>query len=171
MPSSATLIERITTSTSPTSVTFSSIPSTYQDLRLVVSCRISTNTAGDYIGIRFNSDTGSNYYVFRWFGSNSNGFLNASGYGHIGNTGGGTNVNTYGFSMSEVDIMAYKSTTLKKVWTYENGMADNDTDIAYFQGVGYWNSASAISSLTVLAGTGAGTFNNGSTFTLWGISA
>lgn len=168
MPSATTLIQRQTVSgSSTTSVSFTSIPQTYQDLRLVTSHRISSTTGGDYLAIRFNSDTSSSYLTFRWFGANSVGTL-SNNYGHIGNTGGGTQVNSSAFGISEADILSYSVSGVNKSWLYENGMTDNDTDIAYFMGVGSWTNTSAITRIDILAGTTGGNFTAGSTFSLWG---
>jgi hypothetical protein len=57
----ATTYEPIATTTLGTaaaSITFSSIPATYTDLRLVVMCKL---LAHQLLMFRFNSDTGSNY--------------------------------------------------------------------------------------------------------------
>ena len=169
MPNATTLIQRQTVSGSSTgTVSFTSIPQTYQDLRIVTSHRISTTTGGDYLAIRFNSDTGSNYLTLRWFGANSVGTLSGVGYGHIGNTGGGTTVNSSAFSISEADILSYSVSGINKSWLYENGLADNDTDILYFQGVGSWANTSAITRIDLIAGSSGGNFTAGSTFSLWG---
>jgi hypothetical protein len=44
-----------------TTITFSSIPNTYRHLRLVAMGRMNAATTEDYVYIRFNGDTGSNY--------------------------------------------------------------------------------------------------------------
>lgn len=172
MPSSATLIQRQTVSGSSTTVvSFTSIPQTYQDLRLVTSHRMSNNSAGDYLKFILNGDTGTNYDTIRWYANNQFSYLSAAAYGHLGNIGGGTSTNAYAFSISEADFLGYSSSSICKTWLYENGMADNDVDIAYFTGVGRWGSTAAITQLDVYAGTGGANFTSGSTFALWGISS
>jgi hypothetical protein len=57
------LIEAQTLGTTATSVTFSSIPGTYTDLKLVASVRTAwaSDTNDQLLEFRFNGDTGSNY--------------------------------------------------------------------------------------------------------------
>lgn len=169
MPSATTLIQRTKLTSAQSSVSFTSIPSTYQDLRLVVSLRSSGNSGGDFITIQFNGDTGANYTTLRYYSSNTIG-TNSTTYGHIGNHAGGTSVNTVAFALSEMDILGYKSTTTRKSWIYENFVSDDSANLEYFQGVGNWSSTSAITSI-VVAPANASNWESGSTFTLWGISS
>ena len=62
------LIDSVTFGAS-TSVTFSSIPSSYRDLILVGDGEGDSSTA--FIVIRYNSDTGSNYNRVRMYGNGS----------------------------------------------------------------------------------------------------
>ena len=57
------LIASQTLGSTASSVTFSSIPSTYDDLHLVVSARTNSTSGDGFLPlyVRFNSDSGSNY--------------------------------------------------------------------------------------------------------------
>jgi len=60
MPSTYTPIATNTLASVSTGVTFSSIPSTYTDLVLVINYRLDGTGTGAAGALRFNSDSGSN---------------------------------------------------------------------------------------------------------------
>jgi hypothetical protein len=63
-----TPLATVTLGSSASSVTFSSIPATYRDLILVVD---GTTNATHNVGMRFNGDTGNNYFMVTAFGNGS----------------------------------------------------------------------------------------------------
>lgn len=142
------------------SVTFSSIPSTYTDLVLVVSGTLSAN---QYVAMRFNSDNTSNYSFTRLSGNGTSaasarGSSETFGRLSIGNP---TNLfNVIG------QIQNYSNTTTYKTWLSRSNIP------ADFVGViaGLWRSTSAITTIEFLTTT-SDTFAIGSTFTLYGITA
>lgn len=154
------------------SVTFSSIPSTFTDLRLVVQARVAS-TAVDYFSLRFNGDTASNY-SFTWMGGNSGGaqtgrFSNLS-QGIIGWATSNAD-STGSYALITCDIMNYSNSTTFKTSLSRTALTTARVDTQS----NLWRSTSAINSI-VLATWGAGTFgaNNiraGSTFALYGIKA
>ena len=154
-------------------VTISSIPSTYDHLIVRCSTRTSAAVNISSFTLRFNSDSGSNYYGGYIFseGTVAGG---SSGSGTSHSTGGtiymaGANVFNDLFSINELTIFNYKNTSYKKTIGHLSGVAG---DAAGFHGVGFgggiWNSTSAITSIDFLAG--GGNFVVGSSFRLYGIS-
>ena len=142
-----------------TSVTFSSIPSTYTDL--VVVCNPIESATGNLVWAQVNGDTGANYSDTVIYGTGSA----APSTRH-------TNVNyIYAFLTSDtgnkntvIQFMNYANTT-----TYKTVLLRSNSTANYVQaGVYLWRSTSAINSILLSA---QGTFPVGSTFSLYGILA
>jgi hypothetical protein len=142
-------------------VTFSSIASTYTDLRLIISTKtVSANAA---TSMRFNSDSATNYSYTRLYGngtSPTSDRVSSSTVIDVQFIGTGT------FNTTTVDVMNYaNSTTYKTALIRWNTAGDTG-----FTGtnVGLWRSTAAITSLSFLS---ANDFAIGSTFSLYGIKA
>ena len=137
------------------SVTFSSIPSTYTDLVMVIDGLSDNN-----LQARFNADTGSNYSSTRILGNGSTvtseRFTNTTSI-----------VGTYGTpkQTSIWHFMNYSNATTNKTTLNRGGGASDRTE-AY---VGLWRNTSAITSITIL--TTVGNLNSGMTLSLYGIAA
>lgn len=159
MPSTYTPIATTTLGSAASSYTFSSISGTYTDLVLVAA---GYQSIDDNVLMRFNSDTGSNYSSTTIFGSGSA----ASSFRSTSATSmqlGGLFTSDGGNAIYQ--IMNYSnSTTYKSVLARANA-AGSGTQAR----VGLWRSTAAITSVTLL--TGSGNFQTGSTFTLFGIKA
>jgi hypothetical protein len=157
-----TLIASSTASGSSNSVTFSSIPGTYTDLVLVLSANVQTAT--DYLRLRINSDTGSNYSYTFVYGTGSTAASSRQSnvtsviYNAI-NTGSSPNI-------SIIQFMDYSNTTTNKTFLTRNTVPANETNAF----VALWRSTSAITSITI-DGTDGRNFTSGSTFKLYGIEA
>ena len=163
-----TLISSSTLTTTTATVTFSSIPSTYTDLFLVVN-PLSTNNR-DVI-LRFNSDTGTNYSITFMSGygggspafssgrTTNQGFMYADYYGPSNPTQ----------SIRQINIMDYANTT-----TFKTALMRSSNPAAYPSGgvealVGLWRSTAAIN--TIAVSLSADSFLSGSVFKLYGIEA
>ena len=158
--STYTPIATTTLGSNQTSYTFSSIPSTYTDLRLVCAM---TSSAGQNTWIQLNSDTGSNYsstYVQGSGTAASSGRTSNSAQGYIDYAG------TTGQHTVTVDLMNYSNSTTYKTWI-TRGMDSATGTIAY---VSMWRSTSAVNSITIVNGAASGLLT-GSQFTLYGIAA
>ena len=143
-----------------TTVDFTSIPSTYTDLLLVVS---GANATGVYLSITFNSDTGSNYSRTQLSGNGSTASsTRASNSTSIRtlNLPSGTSE----YAVETFNIMNYSNTTTYKTLLHRGGQASAQ---AYAQ-VALWRSTAAINSIRLLASSNIST---GSTLTLYGIQA
>ena len=154
--STYTPIASQTLSTSAPSVTFSSIPQGYTDIRAVVVTAVNTATY-----MRFNSDSGSNYSLTEmWAGTSANSERATS----ISRMDLRNSSSTLGNNMATVDIMSYSnSVTYKTVLT---AIRDGLYDRVYRQ-VQLWRNTAAITTITFTPDSG--NFPTGSTFTLYGI--
>lgn len=163
MPSTYEKIATNTVSgTSTTTVTFSSIPSTYTDLVMVVRGGCDNGS----LRMQFNSDTGTNYSVTVMAGtgsaanstrqSNQNAILIAGIYAAATAT-----------SNSITQIQNYSNTTTYKTALSRNNEATGETNAS----VGMWRNTAAISTVSITAINGTGTWFNGSTINLYGIKS
>jgi hypothetical protein len=141
------------------SVTFSSLGS-YTDLRIVVAAGNASGISS--VGVRYNSDSGSNYSWTRMYGDGSTATSNR-------NTDTAAYFGIIGTSIAQtftVDIMNYSNTTTYK--TAVSRSSDAANYVATY--VNLWRNTAAITSLTFLNSNG-GNFPTDSTFTLYGIAA
>lgn len=158
-----TPLARTTLSSAAASVTFSSIPSTYTDLILVVN---ATSNTGANSWIRCNGDTGTNYSYTALFGTGS-----VAGSARDSNKAEGLLMDYYGSPSSTqpntiiVQFNNYANTTTYKTSISRANRADSGTDAI----VSLWRNTAAITSLTLRFTTA--TYSPGSTFTLYGILA
>jgi hypothetical protein len=159
MPAAATYepISTTTLSSSNTSHTFSSIPSTYTDLIIVISNQATSGGVNPFI--QYNGDTGANYSDTRLYayGTGSGGAYDSSFL--LGDST--TSQNTF-----IVHIMNYANTTTFKTAISRGSVSDSSLTIS----TGLWRSTAAITSVKINQGGGV-SFASGSTFTLYGIKA
>ena len=153
-------IATTTLSAGTATVTFSSIPATYTDLRLIVS---GSTSASDNTVIRVNGDTASNYSS-TYLGGNgtaaSSGRFSSQTYAILGYVGSGNQM------VEQFDFMNYSNTTTNKTI-----LCRSSSSTVWVEGsVGLWRSTAAINSITILFFSSA-TFNTGTRFTLYGIKA
>ena len=158
MPATYEPIATTTLGSAAASITFSSIPSTYTDLRLIL---VSARVSGGAISYRFNSDSGSNYSKTRVYGFGTSVGSDAD----VSATEIGTNnYGTY-LHLHTLDVFSYAGSTFKTCLYEVNG--DNNGAGTVSRGVGLWRSTSAITSIDILLTSG--TIASGSTATLYGI--
>lgn len=164
MPSTYAPIATTTLGSTAATVTFSSIAGTYTDLVLIVAG--GTDAASGF-GLRFNSDTGSNYsrtYLTGTGSAASSGRDTSQTTADIsfnGLFGNNTNYN------SIIHIMNYSNTTTYKTALSRSNNAATGVDTS----VSLWRSTSAITTIDVRTTSASRVFNVGSTFTLYGIKA
>lgn len=158
------------TPTLGTSVTFSSIPSTYKSLQIRVIGRSTAAGLNDDINIQFNGDTAANYS--RHFIQAASGAVSAGGAAsqtliRFANflTGTTALASTYGVSI--FDIVDYASTSKNKTVRAIGGYDKNDTAGILSLGSGAWLSTAAITSITLSFSSAIGATNN--SFALYGI--
>lgn len=158
-----------TVGTAVSSVTFTSIPSGYTDLVLVVS-QIATTT-GNTIRMTFNGDTATNYsktYVGGYTGGATYGSTRSTNSNYIYNLWQVGAADTTSPTTVIYDLMNYSNTTTYKTVLFRsNTVASSQSEVA--AEVGLWRNTAAISSITLTSS--ATTFAAGSTFTLYGVAA
>ena len=168
MPATYEPIATSTLGTAAPSVTFSSIPATYTDLRLVIFCA-GTSSAGKGVAIQLNSDTGTNYSGTRIYGDGataSSARQSNFDYLFFNNTSTSTTIPTF----YTVDFFSYAGSTNKTALL--TGSADKNGSGAVERVVGLYRSTSAITTIKVTLYTdGSANYNTGSTFTLYGIKS
>lgn len=160
----ASTYEPIATTTlgsSATSYTFSSIPSTYSDLVVVV---VGANATGDTgLGLEFNGDTATNYSMTLIYGNGSSavsGRATSANKIDIGRMDGSISSNIF-------HIQNYSNTTTNKT-VIGRGNAMSIVTAT----VGLWRSTAAINAVKIYGSSaGSASFNTGTTFTLYGIKA
>lgn len=147
--------EKIATSTSSggSTITLSSIPSTYTDLVLI----FSGDTGGGITSLQFNGDTGSNYHSVMWWGTGSGPVVSrySTAYTFVIPGSGGQ------VFLQKIQIMDYANTTTYKscVSRVDGATASTTTSCQL------WKSTSAINSISLV---NSGTYNSYE-ITLYGI--
>lgn len=162
MPATYDSIATTTLGAAASTITFSSIPGTYTDLRLVLA-NVFTSYGLDTVRIRFNSDTGSNYSYTMLTGDGASASSSrASGTQPIVGRAGYQSTRP---SMILIDIFSYAGSTNKTYLSAD--AADQNGSGEINRVVGLWRSTSAITSIELRNVT----FEAGATATLYGIKA
>ena len=163
MPATYEPIATTTLGSAAANFTFSSIPATYTDLRLII---VPVKSSGNLAPrVRLNADTGTNYSYTNVWGDGATAYSNRgtnqdSIYLHYDTYPVGSNL---GFGT--VDIFSYAGSTFKTVLTTQSSDKNGSGSVARF--VNLWRSTSAVTSITVFEDFGS--FNAGTTATLYGI--
>ena len=144
-----------------TSLTFSSIPSTYQHLQIrymgvsaypLISSNLGTGTKGHYL---YGTGSSAASYAFDPLSSG----MYVAIDGNSGNVSAGI-----------IDILDYANTSKNKTFRALHGRETNTADSSILLASGFWNSTSAISSITITNNVSGGVaFGSGSSFALYGI--
>jgi len=144
--------------------TFSSIPSSYTDLVLIMSARTVISDSAIYC--QLNGDTGTNYSNTQLLGNGS--VANSSRQSSVNQMRIGNYIssasNTYGVVIA--NFQNYSNSTTNKTVISRAGAAGG----GLVAEVSLWRSTAAINSI-LLGEESGGNFRSGSTFTLYGISA
>jgi hypothetical protein len=163
-----TLIGTTTLGSAAADITFSSISSSYQNLKILFSGR--SDSAGNNVvqlHLRFNADTGSNYRTIWLGGFSTVAVTDDAVKAQIdaryipGVIPGNDRIGT-----SEITIFNYKETTLKKGLQF---LTTTNVDApSVFTGQGVWNSTSAINAIRIFPSSG--NFIVGTSVSLYGWS-
>jgi hypothetical protein len=165
MASTYTPIATTTLGSAAASVTFTGIPSTYTDLVLISTPIVTSATT---FGIRFNSDTNTNY-SFTTLNGDGTSATSARGsnesYLRISYVGTSRTTNT---SQIITNIMNYANSTTYKTAISRDGAASDGSGAQ----VGLWRKTpETIGTVIIVPISGGTIINTGSTFTLYGIKA
>jgi hypothetical protein len=153
------------------SVTFSSIPSTYQHLQIRYLAKTSRAAVNDYAKLEINTDTTtSNYrgHSLSGDGGSTYGETTANAI-EIGGFPGNTNADMFGVGV--LDFLDYANTnkykTIRTLDGFNQNSASAGTGYVALQS-GLWMSSSAITSIKFTSGTSSN-FVQYSSFALYGI--
>jgi hypothetical protein len=159
MPATYEPIATTTLGSAAATITFSSIPATYTDLRLVL---VNIPTASLRARLQINGDTGTNYssIIMTGDGSTTSSVSNINDpsfrvYG----------TNSAALSMFTYDFFSYAGSTYKSILATYSG--DSNGSGLVTSAVALWRSTSAINQLTMIVSTS--TYAAGTTATLYGI--
>ena len=160
-------------------ITFSSIPSTYKHLQIRSISRVTSSAAGSTVSygasalLRFNSDSSSNYWWHYVLGDGSSASAGNSGSAttslYVSDMAGPWATQTANtFSSSVVDILDYSLTTKNKTLRALTGQDRNGYGRVVFNS-GSWSNSTiqAINSITMT--TDGTSFAQYSSFALYGI--
>ena len=153
-------------------MSFSSIPSTYTDLKLVVSARTTEANWYSNMLMNFNGSSAANYSFLRFIGigsgTSTDGPFTSQTTIYAGEVDGSTATsNTFGSTdiyMPNYAGSTYKSVSIDKVM--ENNSASNNI-LGFVAAL--WSNTSAINSITLTPASG--NFVQYSTATLYGIKS
>jgi len=157
-------IATTTLGSAASSITFSSIAASWTDLRLVL-VDLDSNTSTQFI--QFNGDTVANYSLTLLAGNgtaaSSTALTSQTSFALGSWFGASTTIPNF----STVDIFSYTGST------YKTSLVSNSYDAngsgGTYRSVALWRSTAAITSILISRSTG--TFNAGTTATLYGIRA
>ena len=173
MATTYTLINSSTLTTTTSSVTFSAIPNTYTDLKIVCSLRTVGAVHYDILNINFNSDTGSNYQtslnLYNFAGAVGTGGASSKTAMNIAYINGDSSTaDTFG--NLEFYIPNYATTGQARSVSVDAVEENNSTsNYLMWLATSYWtNTANAINSIYFVTNS-ATSFKTGSTFYLYGI--
>jgi hypothetical protein len=162
MPATYEPIATATLGSAAATITFSSIPATYTDLRIALVGSLSGG--GNYGNLRFNSDSGSNYSVTILRGNGS-----AASSARQSNATEILYQWTATASSSDlvfhsVDVFSYAGSTFKTALFSLSQDANGSGSVE--RNVGLWRNSAAITSVNLISSS---TWNIGTTATLYGI--
>lgn len=147
-------------------ISFTSIPQTYTDLKIVISSRTNRSDVKDYIAVRPNGST-SNDASTTLSGDGSTASSDVESATILVTTTGGTATASV-FGNAEIYINNYTSANYKSI--HMDGVAENNATEARAQlSTGLWSSTSAITSIDLVPFIGT-LFSEYTTATLYGIS-
>ena len=165
------LIESVELASSASSITFSSIPQTYTDLKILVSARTVSGDPSRVLSVNFNGSS-ANLTAVRLQGNGSSVTSSTAPNDTAGFVNGGSDTTANTFSNTSLYISNYASSSNKSFSS--DGVTENNGTTAFQQiAAGLWSNTSAITSVELFPDVGVTTydFDTGSTFTLYGITA
>jgi hypothetical protein len=167
-------IATTTLGTAANTITFSSIPATYTDLKVILTGFIEyTSPDRSYLYMRFNGDTGANYSATFIKGdgttasSSSDTSLTSARIGYISWSVAGSGAY---YSLNEIDVFSYAGSTYKTALGRGNVDMNTAATGEVHRNVILWRSTSAITSVALYSSL-TRDFGVGTTATLYGIKA
>ena len=164
MASTYTPIATTTTSGNATSVTFSSISSSYTDLVMVCNAKFSGNRTT--MNLTFNSDTGNNYSYTQLYANGTTvgtGLVSTYGVGYAG-------LISDQWQTVLLNFLSYSSTSFYKTALVRGNNLGSTASEDVSATINLWRNTSAINSIKLAPANGLYLID-GSVFTLYGITA
>lgn len=166
-----TYLGQVNATTGDTTMTFSSISGSYQDLLVRLSGRDSVAAIVHNIALRFNSDSGNNYDggLFYQDGTTIGGGEEGPRNFQQGSYVMGSTSRADAFSIIDIYIYDYTNTSRYKTVIFDNGYPNNNTGNggqSYWSAI--WNDNSAITQIQFTEIDGAN-FTTGTNAYLYGI--
>lgn len=167
MPATYEPIASTTLASPATSISLTSIPATYTDLRVVFYFKYETTASAT--SVRFNSDSGANYgYTYLYTPGSSLG-TSTSGSGSRILLDAVSAASTTYFSLWEADIFNYTSSANKSILDkYNKNVNTNDGTSVLSRHARVWTNSAAITSIAFARFDG-NSFATGTKATVWGI--
>jgi trimeric autotransporter adhesin len=169
-----TAFESIATQTlgsTSSTISFTSIPSTYKSLQLRLRTRTGVASFTQTINVRFNSDTGANYANQNLYGNVATAAVSvetAQTSIAWGARAAAASSSSDIFGVTIIDIVDYANTSKNKVLRSYGGVHTNESFDPILEMIsGVWNSTAAISSITF--SLSSNNFVAGSTIALYGV--
>jgi hypothetical protein len=168
MPNTLTLIASSTVGAGGTSaITFSSIPSTYTDLKVVYSLRSTASQIDEIIKLTFNGTT-ADRSINRVESYGSGGITSTTNTVMFAYMANGNTATSNTFGNGELYIPNYAGANVKSSST--DGVDENNATSAIIGfAANLWNNTAAITSITFEPGTASQTWMQHSTAYLYGI--
>lgn len=165
MPATYEPIATTTLSSAASSITFSSIPGTYTDLKLVLVVKMTANTG---VYLRYNNNTASTYSQTEIWGDGATA-ISQRASDTAGFSLGNVAFQNTQWGMANVDIFSYSSTSVNKTALVERADDKNGSGNV-MRVVSLWPNTSAITRIDLI-NQAATTFTAGTTATIYGIKA
>lgn len=156
-------IATTTLGSAASTITFSSIPGTYTDLRLVLVCK--NTSANSNVRMYFNNSQATDYSITRLYGTGSAAASNRNSNSTEISLNDGYNINADNPQLFIVDIFSYAGNTNKTALIQPNQDNNGAGEVGRY--VGLWRSTAAITRLDLNITNQ--TFATGTTATLYGI--
>jgi hypothetical protein len=145
-------------------ITFSSIPATYQHLQIRIA---GSSSAVNNFRMRFNSDTGSNYAVHQILGTGAAASASGSASQTSINLVYDNKADVSFPAVALVDVLDYANTNKNKTVRSLAGSEQNTNDGLIMFRSGLWMNTAAITSISIFLDSGS--YNQYSSFALYGI--
>jgi hypothetical protein len=165
MPTTYEPIATTTLGSAAASITFSSIPATYTDLKVVFTGTVTE--VGEVLYYRFNSDSSSNYSITQLYGGGTTAASRRLTSATQLSTSYAYSLQGTNSQMIAFDVFSYANSTTNKTTLGNHAGSNSSTTGGVDLTVGLWRSTAAITSIFLFCSYL--TFKTGTTATLYGI--
>jgi hypothetical protein len=170
-PSSYESIATVTLSGTQTTISFTSIPSTYKSLQIRGITKLNGAGYAKILRCQLNSDTGTNYASHFLYGNGTTvtvGGPVGTSFIQVAHAGamGSSPASTYGSFI--IDLQNYATTTQNKTVRSFSGADANAGGGEVALGSGLWLSTAAVTGIDLFSGSGD--FTTGTTIALYGVN-